>query len=288
MTTQTFAHTIGKQAYTGRIAHSNTGKSAKPVIFAIHGGTYDSVYFDVPGHSLMDRASAAGFDIVAIDRPGYGESTALPDAPDLIQKNAEALNAGLPALLAALDLSGRPVFVIGHSIGGATALTLVALAKGWKPSGVAVSGVGAETPPDDAGNYAHLPQQYFVELPTPMKDVVMFGPAGTCSAEMPGASHLANRHVPRSELTDITGGWKTRLATVAPAIQVPVHYRQGEYEKLWLNSAERIDAFGKLFVNCPKVDAAMTMSAGHCIDFHIVGANFQQSQLDFAAATTKG
>ncbi len=285
MTTHTFAHSIGKQAYTSRIARAASGKSAMPVIFAIHGGTYDSVYFDVPGYSMMDRASAAGFDIVAIDRPGYGESTALPDAPDLIQKNAEALNADLPGLLKALDLAGRPVFVIGHSIGGATALTLVALASGWTPAGVAVSGVGAATPPDDAGNYAHLPQQYFVQLPTPMKDVVMFGPEGSYPAAMPGASHLANRHVPRSELTDITGGWQTRVASVAPAIRVPLHYRQGEHEKLWLNSAERIAAFGKLFVNSPRVDAAMIMTAGHCIDFHNAGAAFQQSQLDFAAAT---
>ena len=37
------------------------------------------------------------------------------------------------------------------------------------------------------------------------------------------------------------------MASVAPAIRVPLHYRQGEHEKLWLNSAERIAAFGKLF-----------------------------------------
>lgn len=287
MTTQTFRHTIGGADFTGRVAKAPGGPTALPVILAIHGGTYTSVYFDVPGHSLMDRAVAAGFDIVAVDRPGYGGSTPLPDAPDLIAKNAEALNAALPGLMAALGLGGRPVFVIGHSIGGATALTLVAQASGWTPTGVAVSGVGARTPPESAEAYAHLPPLYYVELPTPMKDQVMFGPPGSYPADMPAASHIANTHVPRNELLDITGGYQVRQAAIAPKIRVPLHYRQGEHEKLWINGPDVIAAYGPLFVNSPRVDCAMVPDAGHCIDFHRAGPAFQQSQLDFAASTAR-
>lgn len=63
----------------------NTSPHTKPVLVAIHGGTYTSQYFDVPGYSLIDRAIAAGFQIVALDRPGYGTTDALaanqPDWP---------------------------------------------------------------------------------------------------------------------------------------------------------------------------------------------------------------
>lgn len=281
-----FRHRIGGQKLSGKLARG--GNPALPVILAVHGGTYSCDYFDVPGHSLIELAAARGFDIVAVDRPGYGHSTPLPEADEIIRTNAEALNAAVPGLLGALGLGDRPVFLIGHSIGGAIALTLAAIASGWQLVGVAVSGVGDETPPESAEAYAQLPRQYFVELPAPMKDAVMFGPEGTHPPGMPQASHIANSTVPLCELLDITGGWMDRVAGIAGAITVPVHYRQGEHEKLWLNSPERVAAFGRLFTRSPRVDAGMVADAGHCIDFHHAGAAFQSAQLDFAAASVRG
>jgi len=37
-----------------------------PLIIAVHGGTYTSDYFDIPGYSLLDRAAGLGIPIVAI------------------------------------------------------------------------------------------------------------------------------------------------------------------------------------------------------------------------------
>lgn len=282
--TKSFKVVVDGVVLGGRFAESsfdiNTGN---PTIVAIHGGTYTSAYFDVPGHSLMDNAIQNGFNIIAIDRPGYGVSTPLEDAPDLIQKNAEHLNNLLPAVLRELGFAGDPVFLIGHSIGGAIVISMAALRPAWKLSGIAVSGVGIKTPPADAENYAHLPQQYFVELPTPMKDVVMFGPPETVPPDMPAASYIANTTVPRSELTDITGGFGERLASLAANVQVPLHYRQGAHEKLWLVSEKMIQDFGKLFSSAGKVDVGLVSDSGHCIDFHKCGKKFQMEQLAFAA-----
>lgn len=265
----------------GRYARARDGRS-RPVIVAIHGGTYTSAYFDLPGYSLMDRATRRGFDIIAVDRPGYGISTPLDDAPDLIRKNAEHLNRLVPALLDHLDRADAPVFLIGHSIGGAVVIEMASQQPEWKLVGLSVSGVGLKTPPEDAQNYANLPMQYFVELPTPMKDVVMFGPSGTYPKDMPQASHAANATVPRSELTDITGGWQDRLHEIAPKVTVPVHYRQGGHEKLWLVSPEMVHGFAELFVAAGEVDGQLMENAGHCIDFHNDGPDFQSQQLDFA------
>lgn len=283
--TESFTLEIGGQSFTGKLGRG--GDTARPVIFAIHGGTYNADYFDIPGHSLIGRAVAQGFDIVAIDRPGYRGSTALPDAPDLIARNAQALNAAIPGILAALGLGGRKVFLIGHSIGGAIALTIAANPGDWGLCGVAVSGVGQLTPPESAEAYAQMPKIYFVDLPTPMKDVVMFGPEGSYPADMPAASHAANTHVPLSELTDITGGWLERVRGVAAAIAVPVHYRQGGHEKLWITSPQMVAEFATFFTASPKVDAAPVMDAGHCIDFHNDGPAFQDEQLAFAAAAAR-
>ena len=56
-----------------RIDRQYTPLPNAPLIVAIHGGTYTSAYFDVPGYSLLDRADASGVPIIAPDRPGYGE-----------------------------------------------------------------------------------------------------------------------------------------------------------------------------------------------------------------------
>jgi hypothetical protein len=62
-----------------------------PLVIAIHGGTYTSAYFDVPGYSLLDRAPASGIPAIAIDRPGYGSRTALPPAEATVLNNAAIL-----------------------------------------------------------------------------------------------------------------------------------------------------------------------------------------------------
>ena len=42
-----------------------------PLLVCLHGGGFDSRYFDAPGCSLLTQASAAGFPVVLLNRPGY-------------------------------------------------------------------------------------------------------------------------------------------------------------------------------------------------------------------------
>ncbi len=267
---------------TGLRVRGTTGDGAnRPLVLAVHGGTYTSRYFDIEGHSLLQRAADQGFDVIAVDRPGYGGSTQLPDAPDLIQKNAEYLVPRIPALLEDFGTSA-PVFMIGHSIGGAVVISMAALQPAWTLVGIAVSGVGLKTPPESAEAYAQFPQVYFVDLPAPMKDQVMFGPAETRGAGMPEASHVANTHCPLNELLDITGGWQDRVRDIAARVRVPVHARMGEHEALWITTPDLVDDFGRAFSSAGTVSSDIVRDAGHCIDFHRCGGAFQDDQLAFA------
>jgi hypothetical protein len=54
-------------ALSGRMRIS--GKTGAPLVIAVHGGTYTSAYFDLPGRSLIDAEQRNGLSIVAIDRP---------------------------------------------------------------------------------------------------------------------------------------------------------------------------------------------------------------------------
>jgi len=90
--------------------------------------------------------------------------------------------------------------------------------------------------------------------------------------------------MPRQELLDIAFEWSRLLEKSAPTIDVPVHYRQPQFDNLWVVDESEVHNFARHFVKAPVVDARMMQGVGHCIDFHRLGAAFQLEQLAFALA----
>lgn len=288
MSARTFTHVaFGSGAAAGMTLSGRRHLPAellrdRPLVVAIHGGTYTSTYFDVPGYSLVDRAAAMGIPIVALDRPGYGTSTPLPAERSTIAENALVLREVIGELWAAHGGGAAGVVLIGHSIGGAIATTIAASEPAWPLLGVAISGCLLHVPPQSRDAWAELPPIPTIELPVPLKDGVMFGPAWTHDASMPAASYVANAPVPRAELIDVTTTWIESVRATAAKVTVPVHHRQGEFDALWITNVEEVTAFRAAFVASADVDARLLRSAGHCIDFHRLGAAFQLDQLSFA------
>lgn len=253
-----------------------------PLIVAIHGGTYDSAFFDVPGFSLLDRAEANALPIIALDRPAYGTTPMLPSEQMTLRGQAEYLTAALAEAWEVFG-AGRPgMVIIGHSIGAAISTMIASKPQGLPLIGLAVSGMGMRTPPEHKPMWEALPDIPLVEVSAEVKDDVMFGPPASYSPIMPFASHAACTTAPRAELVDIVSTWNDQAAEVLGAITVPVHYRQGEFDKLWIVDAGEVAAFEAALHRSPRVDAAMLHGTGHCLDFHRIGASFQMSQLAFA------
>ena len=267
-------------AFTGRSSSLDAVEGTSPLVLAIHGGTYTSSYFDVADHSLLDRAGRNGIPAIAIDRHGYGGTPFLDDMSILAQ--AAALREALADVWEEHRGAAAGVVLIGHSIGAAIALG-VASDPGRLPLlGVAVSGIGVRTPGAHSAMWNSLPDLPTVEMPGPVKDQLMFGRQGSFAGTMPAASHVANAPVPKAELVDIVGGWQEQAAAVCARIRVPVHYRQGEHDQLWVVDQDEIDAFAARFTAARGVDAAMVRGTGHCMDFHTVGAALHLQQLGFA------
>lgn len=253
-----------------------------PLIMAIHGGTYTSAYFDVPGYSLLDRAAAAGIPIIALDRPSYGETPILAPAEMTLKGQAHFLTQTLKEAWGQYG-AGRPgMVIIGHSIGAAISALIASAPDGLPLLGLAMSGVGMRTPAEHGPMWAALPDIPLVELPIPLKDEVMFGPAGSFSGDMPAASHIANTTAPKAELVDIVSTWHCDVRAVLGAITVPVHYRQGEFDQLWIVNEGEVSDFEGALSQSPRVDAALMRDTGHCMDFHRIGAAFHLQQLGFA------
>lgn len=279
-----FSERFGDRVVSGRMCGMDASAHAvdSPLIVALHGGTYSSAYFDVQGYSLLDRAAALGLAVIALDRPGYGETTALAPHAATVAANAERLDAILGDIWERHGAGRSGLFVIGHSIGGAITVSIAARRPAWPLIGIAVSGVGLVTPPESLDHWSALPQVPMIELPAEVKDQVMFGPAWTFAPDMPRRSHAADAPVPRAELIDIVSTWHASVRDIASRVQVPVHYRQGEFDRLWITNADQVAGFGAAFSASPHVDAALYRSAGHCIDFHRLGLAFQLEQLAFA------
>jgi pimeloyl-ACP methyl ester carboxylesterase len=253
-----------------------------PLIIAIHGGTYTSEYFDIDGYSLLELAAGLGIPIVAIDRPGYRGSTAVDAGESIILKNAEVLDHVIAELWEAWGQGTCGVFLIGHSIGGAVVTAIAAGNPSWPLLGIAVSGCLLEVPAEARDGFNALPDILMIDLPTPMKDSVMFGPEWTYEKSMPAASYPSNSEIPRAELIDINNGWVGRVRSVAARVTVPVQSRQGEFDALWITDAQQVTDFGAAFTSSPRVDARLVANTGHCIDFHLASAGFQLGQLGFA------
>ena len=163
----------------------------KPLIAALHGGTYTARYYDVAGSGqggFLDVAAAAGYPVVAFDRPGYGGSTALGPAENTFTQHAALLSEAITQ--AAAQAGADRVFLTGHSIGGMIAMMIAAGETDFRLTGLSVTGMGAVIRRGGAAHaLASLPPDETVDLPYDQRDQVMFGPPGSWTAEAVQAAH---------------------------------------------------------------------------------------------------
>lgn len=283
-----FTVTTGLGQVSGVLGLTDVGADRKhrSLLVAIHGGTVTSKYFDVPGYSMVEAAMAAGFDILAMDRPGYRGTAPLDDCLDMLHRNAERISALLPLVAAGLALPMREVILIGHSMGGVIATTIAATHPQWPLRAIAGSGFAQFLPPFLKEAFASLPNQYYVEVPTEMMESLMFGPSETLNPDMPVASRIMNSRIPRSELIDIGTGWADRAPGLAARVTVPVYYKLAQHEKLW--NPQDMAAFAALYTHAPKVESGQLQDMGHCSDFNKTGHRYQKELLAFAASVEAG
>jgi len=116
----------------------------KAVIVAIHGGGTTAIYFDCPGHpsfSLLRTGAAAGFTVVALDRPGYGSSAPYPEAMARPEQRVNLAYGAVDRILGQ-GRRGAGLFVLGHSGGCELAMRMGADARGADLVGVELAGTG--------------------------------------------------------------------------------------------------------------------------------------------------
>lgn len=266
-----------------RIAAPQAGNRDSPLIVAVHGGGYSSAYFDVPQYSLLDRAVSLGIPVIAIDRPGYGgtDPTSVPSGGSVLEVNAAVLDHVIGELWAEHGAGKTGVFLIGHSIGAAISLRISARAPAWPLIGISVSGCLLREPPGMGEMWASIPTPTLTS-PNEDKAALMFGPEWTYQPDAPDSAYFANEPVLVSELVEISARWEDEYRSLASQITVPVHIRQGQFDRLWITDNDQVAQFASALTGSPAVDAEIFTSAGHAIDYHRGGGAFQLQQLAFA------
>jgi pimeloyl-ACP methyl ester carboxylesterase len=253
-----------------------------PLIVALPGGSYTSSYFDVPGHSLLETGLANGFGVIALDRPGYGGSDALPQGEVTFARNAEVLDAAIMQLWKTHG-RGRPgVVVIGHSMGGAIAIHMAARRPEWPLLGIAVSGIHDTAPEIVMRAWDAMPPGQPVDFGPEQRRMFFYGPDWTIEPDIVERADVAAALIPIEELQEVMGNWARSASKLAAEVQVPVQYVAVEYERLWTITSESISKFANYFAAAPFVDSSLIPGVGHDVDHHRAGRAFQLRQLAFA------
>ncbi|WP_445166638.1 alpha/beta fold hydrolase [Mycolicibacterium sp. Dal123E01] len=95
----------------------NRGAAERPTILMLHGGGQNRFSWKRTGDVLAGQ----GFHVIALDARGHGDSDRAPDA----DYSVDALSADV---LSVLEQIGRPVVLIGASMGGLTSILVAKLA----------------------------------------------------------------------------------------------------------------------------------------------------------------
>lgn len=256
--------------------------SGAPLLVCIHGGGCHGGYFDVAKRSTLKLARERGMAVLLVNRPGHGgnatlagESPILEGTPMVGELIAQVRDAYAP---------GSPLLLLGHSIGGAVALTLAAQGGTVLPiRAVAVSGIGdvsplaPQVPTDFAPGRKEAP-------PGPLTSELFFGPVGSFGWDAVARLRRAAEPWVLAEISEVVHRWPDRWRALAPTLTLPIHLRIAEFETIWetgVPAAERLD---KALIAAPRADVAVAPGGGHLYELHHRGPELVADQLDFFAA----
>lgn len=244
-----------------------------PLVVGIHGSGCNSNYFDLASNSFAAAAEARAMPVALLDREGHGASGPA-QAGSAIDRGVGAIAAFLEAVYVERpDLEERPIALVGHSFGGAVALTFAARNTDVAISAICVSGIG------DLPNPEYIASRR--ELSTRPAAFWLFGPGASYDWRGITALRAAADCWRAEEVAEITGDWPARWSRTVQAVTCPVHFRLAEHERIWDATPEAVDRIAASFTSSSRVDAAILADGGHLYEVHLRGPELTEAQLEF-------
>jgi pimeloyl-ACP methyl ester carboxylesterase len=280
-------------------ARTSTTPKYFPLIVGIHGATYSSQYFNAsPAHTAASLSAYLGVPFVAIDRPGYRDSSALPPTPDgstFFQEEGKYVHRYiLPELW---EKYGQPsgastMILLGHSLGVSACVivgALHSLEKGtrYPLGGVMISGrtiTSAISKSQGEAQIAEARKVGYIEYPPGVKNKIMFGDPklGLASDEILRISEEITQHGLVGEMEDRRFQWDAYWQAYARAVKMPVLAAIGERDGLFQASQRDLESFSSNFTNSSKVETVCIPAAPHCMEMSHWGSAWYLRCFGFA------
>jgi pimeloyl-ACP methyl ester carboxylesterase len=250
----------------------------RAVILAIHGGGTSALYFDCPGHpslSLLRTGAAAGFTVVALDRPGYGSSAPYPDAMATPEQRVNLAYGAVDRILGERP-RGAGLFVMGHSGGCELTMRMAADDRGADLLGIELAGTGR--------HYHHATREILKEATRERRPVgiyeMLWTPERLYPPEVLNGSTISPS-APSYEDQMVSDWARQTFPSLAPAVRVPVHFSIAEYEKVWQTDDSAMAEITGLFSGTPRFTVNRQPEAGHNISLGYSAADYHRKVFAF-------
>lgn len=255
------------------------------LLVCIHGGGCNGNYFDLKGCSTAAAGAERGYPVLLVTRPGYGEN-ALPTSDAPIQATGPLIRQFIDHVRAKFLPDVEGIAVIGHSIGGAVALTMARDAHGWPLRALAVSGIGDRPAPQIRD--LRLPgHDARIEPPAGLADALFFAGGEPLSWRAVASLRAAAEPWLRAEVTEVMERWPLAWPAISAEIAVPVHLRLAEHEQIWEADQAAVERMARSLGRAPRVDASLIRGGGHLFEVSKRGPELIRSQLDFVDECTR-
>ena len=251
----------------------------KAVIVAIHGGGTTSSYFDCPGHpsiSLLRTGAAAGFTVVALDRPGYGSSAGHPDAMSL---PAQRVDLAYQAVDRLLDMAprGAGMFLFAHSLGCELALRMAADGRAADLLGISMAGTGRR---HNATARTILTDPDHNEIRKGLR-THLWQPAHLYPPEIIGGEAISSGGAPYE--SGVVKTWaKQEFPALAAQVRAPVQFIAGTHENVWELTPAALSDIAGMFTASSRVVVELQAESGHNLSLGLAAAAYHLKVLSFA------
>ncbi|MGV0794233.1 alpha/beta hydrolase [Mycolicibacterium sp. XJ1819] len=250
----------------------------KAVIAAFHGGASTAAYFDCPGHprlSLLRAGAAAGYTVVALDRPGYGSSAPYPDVMARPEQRVALAYGALDRVLGDKP-RGAGVFLVGHSAGCEMALRMAAAPTRADVIGLELGGTGLR--------YADAAREILkaataTSRPTGLREL-LWEPAELYPPEV--LSGMTNATTGAPYEVETTRSWSRQdFPDLAAQVRVPVQFSVAEHERVWRTDAEAMTAIAALFAASPRFVQNRQAGTGHNMSLSVNAEAYHRNVMAF-------
>ncbi|KAF4955266.1 hypothetical protein FSARC_11898 [Fusarium sarcochroum] len=258
--------------------HLEQSRNQRPLIVGIHGGCYDSKYFDAtPNYSASTFSSFFRVPFAAIDRPSYGGTSSIlpvPDGSDFHQETGIWLHRYIiPKLWTEF---GQPnhcngVVLLCHSLGVMGGIIMATLhaqddAPLYPLGGLIASGMGHTQSVSMRSNLVTPQQEGHLEFAPDVKDAVMFK-SGTVAAEVLDQTERLNAPAPLAETSTFPTVWlpiwKDKWAA---QVASPIMFSLVDDDPFFVSDEEELKGCLEAFRKSARVDGSLIRGAPHCAE----------------------